>query len=342
VSHAVVIQTAWIGDVVLTTPLLAALARRHGPIDLVTVPEAVPLVETHPAVASVLPFDKRGRDGGVRGLFRTAQLLARNRYRIAYHPQGSLRSALLTRLARIPSRVGFSNAPGRWLYTSRPARKGKHEADRLLSLASEHGPSRLSLALTHQDLAAAESALSASGINEPFVVLAPGSARANKRWPYFSELASLLGERVPVVIVGGNDGNGGSEPSWPSASSASPAFPASPATDLRSHLTIRESAAVIKRARIAVTNDSAPLHIAQAMGTPTVAIFGPTVPELGFGPREEHDQTVGVANLSCRPCSTHGADRCPLTHHRCMRDLDVSTVLAAVHRALEPRETVCA
>jgi heptosyltransferase-2 len=335
VSEAVVIQTAWIGDVVLTTPLLAALARQHGPVDVVTIPEAVPLVETHPAVANVVPFDKRGRDRGGRGLYRTARLLARNRYRIAYHPQESVRSALLSRLARIPHRVGFSNAPGRWLYTTHLAREGTHEADRLLALASEPGPSRLSLSLTDGDLAAADSALSQSGIKEPFAVLAPGSARANKRWPYFEELASGLGERMSVVIVGGT----ANRQIHGAASSASPA---PSATDFSGQLTIRQSAAVMKRARIAVTNDSAPLHIAQAVGTPTVAIFGPTVPSLGFGPRGEHDRTVGVPNLDCRPCSTHGAERCPLTHHRCMRDLDVPTVLAAVHSVLEPRETVCA
>jgi heptosyltransferase-2 len=61
-----------------------------------------------------------------------------------------------------------------------------------------------------------------------------------------------------------------------------------------------------------------------------VALFGPTVPDFGFGPRGERDRTLGVANLPCRPCSSHGPRRCPLDHHRCMTGLDVEVVLRAI------------
>jgi heptosyltransferase-2 len=87
-----------------------------------------------------------------------------------------------------------------------------------------------------------------------------------------------------------------------------------------------------------VTNDSAPLHFAQAVETPTVAIFGSTVPGFGFGPRGPRDQVVELGGLECRPCSAHGPPVCPLGHHRCMRDLDVDRVLAAIEAtgALKP------
>ena len=75
---------------------------------------------------------------------------------------------------------------------------------------------------------------------------------------------------------------------------------------------------------------SAPLHLAQAAGVPTVAIFGPTVPAFGFGPRGPRDVVVEHAALRCRPCSRHGPRTCPLGHHRCLRDIDVNEVLLAV------------
>jgi heptosyltransferase-2 len=94
-------------------------------------------------------------------------------------------------------------------------------------------------------------------------------------------------------------------------------------------LTLRQSAALIARAGVLVTNDSAPLHVATAMGTPIVAVFGPTLPEFGFGPIKAGDVALGIAGLDCRPCSRHGPLRCPLGHHRCMRDLGPEVVAAA-------------
>ena len=79
-----------------------------------------------------------------------------------------------------------------------------------------------------------------------------------------------------------------------------------------------------------VTNDSAPLHLATAMGTPMVALFGPTVTEFGFGPLRPGDVALGVDGLLCRPCSAHGPPKCPLGHHRCMRDLTVEAVVRAI------------
>ena len=79
-------------------------------------------------------------------------------------------------------------------------------------------------------------------------------------------------------------------------------------------------AELIGRARLLVTNDSAPQHLASAMGTPTLTIFGPTVPEFGFGPLAPGSASLGVADLACRPCDSHGPQRCPLGHWRCMTE----------------------
>jgi heptosyltransferase-2 len=95
-------------------------------------------------------------------------------------------------------------------------------------------------------------------------------------------------------------------------------------------LTVRQAAEAIRRAAVLVTNDSAPLHLAQAVDTPTVAIFGSTVPSFGFGPRGPRDQVVEVDGLPCRPCSAHGPPSCPLGHHLCMKSLSVQDVLHAI------------
>ncbi len=325
---SLVVQTAFLGDAVLTTPLLEALAQRHGPLDVVTTPAAAPLLETHPAVRRVIPYDKRGKDRGLAGLLALARSLRAERYEVAYLPHRSLRSAALALLARIPRRVGFRDG---WpiAYTeSRPRPADGHEIDRLLALAEESSAAYAPrLHPTADDRAAAERWLTDAGIAGDFVALAPGSIWGSKRWPYYKELAERLSERAAIVVVGGpEDAALGAD----IVGVVEVGRGRARAANACGTLTLRQAAALIARARLLVTNDSAPLHLASAMGTPVVAIFGPTIPEFGFGPIGRGDASVGVEGLVCRPCSDHGPPACPLGHHRCMRDLTVDRVLAAI------------
>ncbi|HEV8380856.1 MAG TPA: lipopolysaccharide heptosyltransferase II [Gemmatimonadales bacterium] len=324
-----VIQTAFLGDVVLTTPLLSALAARHGPVDVVTTPLAAPLLETHPAVAKVIPYDKRGADGGWAGARRLARRLKGERYERAYLPHRSLRTAAVALLARIPSRIGFSG-PWSFLYTEarpKPRTGGAHETDRLLALAN--GASAVyppQLRPTAGDDQAVTELLETLGKGvEPFIALAPGSIWGSKRWPYYPELAARLADHIAIVVVGGSADVGlgdeivaavGPSSRW--------------AVNACGRLTLRQSAALIGKAQVLVTNDSAPLHLATAMGTPIVALFGPTVTEFGFGPVRAGDMALGVDGLLCRPCSAHGPPQCPLGHHRCMRELTADAVITAI------------
>jgi len=328
VGTALVIQTAFLGDVVLTTPLLDALARRASPVDVVTTPAALPLIETHPAVRRAIPYDKRGQDRGMAPFLALARALRAERYEAAYLPHRSLRSAALAWLARIPRRVGFDDG---WplLYTEvrrRPA--GGHESDRLLALAGESAHSfapRLSPTAADEGAVDAWLGGAGRGLDGGFVALAPGSIWGTKRWPYYKELAERLAPRAAIVIVGGSDD------SDPAASITEAVGRAGGrAISACGQLTLRQSAVLIGRARLLVTNDSAPLHLATAMGTPVVAVFGPTIPEFGFGPVREGDASVGLVGLACRPCSDHGPPACPLGHHKCMRELSVERVLAAI------------
>jgi heptosyltransferase-2 len=187
----------------------------------------------------------------------------------------------------------------------------------------------VSVGLAPTDLAAADAWLASHGVGSDFIALAPGSVWATKRWPYYAELAAGL-DRTSVIVGGADDaelaqvivdGAGGRAVSAAGA------------------LSLRGSAALIQRASVLVTNDSAPLHLATAVGTPVVALFGPTVPEFGFGPRHPGDIVLGHDQLPCRPCSKHGPPACPLGHHRCMRDLSVTAVAAAVGRIIGAEES---
>ena len=320
-----VIQTAFLGDVVLTTPLLTRLAARFGPVDVVTTPAAAELIETHPAVHQVIRYDKRGADRGIGGFRRIAERLADTRYSAAFLPHRSWRSAALAFAAHIPDRTGFADSPATMLYTRRVSRaRGGHESARLLALADDRRtagqPPKVSLVLTDADRAAASAWLAERRVATPFVAVAPGSIWGTKRWPGYAELVSRLDK--PVVVLGSDaDGDLAAQVAGAAPGRAHSAAGA---------LSLRESAAIIERASLLVTNDSAPLHLATGVGTPVVAVFGPTTPSQGFGPLGGASRVVQEAGLWCRPCSPHGPAACPLGHHACMQSIGVDRVLSAV------------
>ena len=333
---SLVIQTSFLGDTVLTTPLLAQLARR-GEVDVVTTPASATLLANHPAVRTIIVYDKRGADRGLGGFMSLARRLRATAYDVAFLAQGSLRSAALALAAGIPSRVGFDTSAGRWFYTKRVTyREDLHHAARLLRLARPNGrpatPEELrpSLHPGHADRSAVTALLASHGVaaGESLVALAPGSVWATKRWPYYAELAGLLAADSRAVIIGGAD----------DAELARAIVAAAPrAIDATGHLSLLASAELIGRANAIVTNDSAPLHLASAMGTPTLAIFGPTVPAFGFGPLAPASIVVGHDGLPCRPCDRHGPQHCPLGHFRCMRELDAASAAEQVRSLLLPQ-----
>ena len=324
-TASVVIQTSFLGDTILTTPLLAQLAHR-GPVDVVTTPAAASVLTGHPAVRQVIVYDKRGAHAGLFGFTTMTSRLKAAAYDTAYLAQGSLRSALLVFAARIPERIGFATSSGSWLYTTMVAyRDDLHHAARLLLLSRPTGREptdeemRPSLAPGAAERSVVDELLRSRGVEpgERLIALAPGSVWATKRWPYYVQLALGLADAGRIVVVGGADDRA-------LAAEIVSAVPG--AVDTTGALPLLASADLIGRCAVLVTNDSAPLHLASAMGTPTVAIFGPTVPEFGFGPLAPAKAVLGHESLACRPCHRHGPRRCPLTHFRCMRELSAELV----------------
>jgi len=340
---SLVIQTSFLGDVVLTTPLLAELASR-GPVDVVVTPVAAGLLANHPAVRDLLVFDKRGADDGMAGLWRFARGLRKRsdgttrEIAAAYLAQGSMRSASLALFAGIRERVGFDSSAGRVLYTRRSRYRGsRHHAERLWRLAAgDEAPDpppeviRPRLYPGERERAAVDALLKdVPRDGAQLLALAPGSIWGTKRWPHFPALAARLAPLYRLVVVGGADDN---------ALAAEIARASGPERVINAtgKLSLLASTELLSRCAALVTNDSAPQHLASAAGTPTLSIFGPTAPEFGFGPLAPRHATVGNQSLTCRPCHPHGPTVCPLGHWKCMRELEVEQVSRALNSLLLP------
>jgi heptosyltransferase-2 len=251
-------------------------------------------------------------------------------------------------LGGIGERVGFRSSAGRLFYTKQiPYRRDLHHATRLWQLASA-SPKELPLAAlmptlfpSKADVAAVDALLRDADVlsSESFVALAPGSVWKTKRWPSYDALARTIAENAllsmhRVAVIGG----GGDSELATAISDQLLAAGAKPAIDATGKLSLLASANLISRAVALVTNDSSPLHLASAMSTPTIALFGPTVPGFGFGPLAPKHAILGMEQLVCRPCNAHGPQSCPLGHWKCMRELSASVVaesLVQIQSALQ-------
>lgn len=339
-----IIQTAFPGDVVLTLPLAQTLSRREpgASVHMLVTPRAADLLRNHPAVARILPFDKRGRDSGLAGLLGMASRIRKEGYGAAFIPHRSLRSALLAFLGRVPRRIGFDRSAGR-LLLSQIVRydPSSHEIERNLRLLESPGAGPVpreqpSLYPPEEDLRLVESALAGWRFvpGTPLAAIAPGSVWATKRWlpERFEELSRRLIERgFSVILIGGRE-------DAELCARIAAACRSDRVMSMAGQLSLLQSAAMIARSTLLVTNDSAPMHLAGAVGTPVIAIFGATAPSYGFGPTGLRDLVVETPGLSCRPCAIHGGDRCPIETFVCMKDITVDRVLlAAAGLAAEAR-----
>ena len=337
-SGSLVIQTSFLGDVILTTPLIRELAKR-GPVDVLVTPQGAAVLANNPTIRTVIRYDKRGTYGSALNLWQTVRdLRSRRPYDTAYLAQGSYRSGLLALMTGAKQRIGFASSTGRALYTEQIRyRPDRHHAERLWSLAMSECADpptsdqiRPRLYPSDEERRTVDRMLRRAGsLEEPFVALAPGSAWGTKRWPYYVELARKTSDYARVAIIGAKS-------DAPIAEEIIAALPAGCVINAVGELSLLASAELIGRAQAIVTNDSAPQHLASAMGTPTLTIFGPTVPEFGFGPLAERHAVAGLDGLSCRPCDRHGPQRCPLGHWLCMRELGPELISSLLTEVLNP------
>lgn len=315
-------QTAFLGDTVFTSALVASLAARfpQAELELCVAPRGRDVALAIPGVARVHVFDKRGADRGARGLLRVARTLRARRFDLAVVPHRSPRSALVAWLAGIPERVGF----GSLLFTRRvPRLRGAGFLGQEAALARALGadPAPMRLVARPESVAAARALLGGARA----AALCVGSEWATKIWPAgrFAALADLLAARgfLPVLLGGPRERE--------LARAVSSAMRAT-AVDTAGN-SVADALGILSIARVCVGGDTGLVHAARALGTPTVALFGPTPSAVhSFGPRE---RMVSLA-LECSPCSVHGTRKCPLGHHRCLQDLDIARVLGACEEVL--------
>lgn len=333
-SRLLVVQTAFLGDVVLVSPLLRALREKFEKAHIAFLGNSggSVMLDGLSCLDEVIVFDKRKSEKGVAGLRKKAAELKEKNFDTVICAHRSLRSAALLKLAGIPRRIGFANSAFPWVFQNRvPRDNSKHEVERNLALLGPLGgvPPGFDPKLEIPAFEPASEFISGNG-DRPRIGLCPGSIWNTKRWPAprFGKVVRSLREEneADIYLLGSEEDRAVSLEVEKEAGVE--------VHNLTGATSLKEWIAVMSKMDLVITNDSAPTHIASAVNVPVVVIFGPTTPRQGFAPWLNHSRTV-EADLPCRPCGEHGARRCPEGHFYCMELIETDKVLGAARGLLE-------
>ncbi|MGE4496652.1 MAG: lipopolysaccharide heptosyltransferase II [Deferribacterales bacterium] len=337
-----VFNPSFLGDSVLTTPLIKAV-RHYFPdsaVDFCVRPENAPLFQGMELINEVIVFDKRRSAGGLGGIFRFARELKKRDYDIIISCHKSFRSTLTMALAGVLRRVGFRQAAFSFLYTETVNRDmSLHEVERNLMLLeplvegfslndAKKYAGRAEVSVDERISANAAKYIKSASGGRRLIGMNAGSVWATKKWQAekFSEVNDMLYEEGFFCVLFGGPGD------YRDCERVK-AHSIYPLMNLCGKLPLGQLPSYIKAMEALVTNDSGPMHIASAVGTPAVGIFGPTVKELGFFPYDDKSIVV-EKELYCRPCGLHGGDECPEGHFRCMGEISAGDVFQAVKKVL--------
>jgi lipopolysaccharide heptosyltransferase I len=327
VTSFLLVRLGALGDIVHAMPVVAALRAAHpaARIGWVVHPRFVPLVQVVQGVDRIHALDRRTGAGAIAEIRRA-------RYDVCLDLQGLLKSAAVARLSGASRVIGFSR---QWLrepaaslaYTEVGGDGSGHVIDKNLSLLArlgiDAGPPRFSLTIPETPAVPCTRQILHLGAEAPFALLNPGAAWSNKRWPAerFGALARVLLDRhgLRSAILWGPD---------EATLAAQVARASAGAAAMAPQTTMVEMLALARAARVVVSGDTGPLHLAAAAGTPVVGLFGPTPPSRN-GPWDPRDRVVSAhANCTCvfkRQCSSSTW---------CLEGLDVDAVAAAVDARL--------
>jgi lipopolysaccharide heptosyltransferase II len=338
VSHAIspnilVVRFSSIGDILLTTPLLRAIRHSHpgARITVLTKREYVPLLSHNPHVHRVL-----GLAPG-RSVFSLAAELRGDEYTHMLDLHDNLRSRALRVLV-----------PGRWrsypkhrlarawlirrkrnrYRDRRPVAERYFSAAEDLGVTPDGGPPEFILGAEAGEQASSWLASAGLAQEANLIAVAPGAAHATKRWP-LQHWQALVRQNVAdgfaVVVVGG--------PHDAALGQALAADARGRVASAAGAFGLQATGALLHRARALVSGDTGVMHMATGVGTPVLALFGPTVEAFGFFPYSSRARVLELA-LPCRPCTAQGGPQCPLGHHRCLVDLQPAVVHEALRGAM--------
>lgn len=320
-KHFLIIQTAFLGDVILCTPVISELKRVYpdASIDVVVRKGNESLLKNNPHINEVIVWNKK--QGKYKSLISTIKRIRQKDYDETINLQRFASAGLMCLRAKSKSKIGFSKNAFGFIYDKKIPHNigdGRHEVERNLSTIAHHGAK----ALVKPELFPSKEDFSfiQTWKKESYFCLAPASVWETKKLPFskWVELIEIIKHKGSVFLIGGPDDIELCEKINKKVNGI--------ALNLAGKLNLLQSAALMKDAKMNYVNDSGPLHLASSMNAPTRAFFCSTIPKFGFGPLSDNSKVIEVNyDLECRPCGLHGYHSCPKNHFKCGKDIEIKS-----------------
>lgn len=328
------IQTAFIGDLIMTTPLFQGIRKAYpqATIDVVVNSRYLSLLNNNPHINHIYGFNKSKNK--LRNLYKLILQIRKERYDLAISKQFHLSSSLMMFLGGIPVRVGSSKQLLLTHSVAFPA--GIHIREEVGMLLQQLSDTSFDLQTrlypSKEDHQAVQTYLRRGSRFR--LGVAPGSVWNTKKWPadYYAETIRQIGKETDVYLIGGGADD------VRLCENLMNDCPGIHIVNTAGRLSLLQSAALIGELDLMLCNDSAPLHMANAMNTPVYAIFGPTVKRFGCYPYQAHDKLIEI-DLYCRPCGKHGGKSCPEGHFRCMKEILPEQVIGHIRSFMKNRNS---
>lgn len=328
-----VIQTAFIGDVVLATALLESIHQNNPntSISILVRKGNEALFKAHPFLDQVLVWDKQQNKYG--HWLQLLNTIRKNKFDAVVNVQRYAATGLWTALSGAKMKIGFDKNPFAFLFTHKIAHQsvgnGLHEIERNHALLSPLGSlSKVKPALypsiEDEKLVAAYQA-------QPYLCMAPASVWFTKQFPVqqWIKLLKQLPFNGPIYLLGGPGDK-------PLNDQIMQALQMSNLVNMAGRLSFLASAALQKKAVLNYVNDSAPMHFASAVDAPVAAIYCSTIPDFGYGPLSSKSFIIETKQaLACRPCGLHGKKQCPLQHFNCAETIELEQIYQPLQQVLQ-------
>jgi heptosyltransferase-2 len=328
VQRFLIIQTAFIGDVVLATALIEKLHLHFpdAPIDFVLRKGNEHLLKANPHVQRLHIWDKK--NGKLKDLRRIARDIRRERYTCVVNVHRHASSGFLTWFSGAKEKRGFASNPFAWCFTKKVVHRFSapgdaeplHEIQRNQQLIADLSDEQPAMPRLYP--AADDETAVAEFQQGAYVCIAPSSVWATKRFPT-QRWAALIDKLPPawkVFLLGGKEDQGVAEEVMAFSGRED-------IVNLSGRLSMMQSAVLMRGAVMNFANDSGPVHFASALNAPMTAVFCSTHRCYGFGPLSDHSRLVELQDLYCKPCGLHGYTACPQKHFRCALDIDLNELL---------------
>lgn len=333
----VVVQTAFIGDAVLTLPMLEVLAKNNpeAKVDVVTIPGNAEIFLASPFVNDVIVFDKRNRHKGIKALFSFGRMLGSREYSFIIAPHRSLRSSLLVLLSGIKESIGFTNAAFPIVYKYQVDYKyDLHESARNIALVSDSASKQYSsylpkMVFSEDTKKKIDDFVNSLTRGKKIIAVAPGSVWETKRYPaehFISVIRALIKKNYLILLTG-------SAAEFKLNEEIRNVLDEN-CVNVAGENNLVETIYLLSKCSLLITNDSAPTHLGMTADIPVLTIYCSTVEHFGFYPYNEKSGTVSYTDLRCKPCGIHGYEVCPLSHFNCGQKLLPEVVLKKIEALL--------